>query len=141
MTSVYAPLRADLRGILLTVPQLPAVAWEGRKFTPDPTVSYAAESLTPIASTPATLGTSGQARDDIVYTVKLHYAEGTASVSDIEDMADAIMAAFWTGRRVGSPTIFGKVTGTVRSEILAMPGRLSIAVKVRLFVYKPLVSA
>lgn len=136
MSDVYAPLRADLRGILLAVPQLPPVAWEGRKFVPDPTVAYIEEELVPVASTVATLGSSGNTRDDVVYNLKIHYPEATASVSDIETFADSIIAAFWSGRRVGSPTVYGNVTGTLRSKLMPTPGRISIAVRVRFFVYR-----
>jgi hypothetical protein len=111
-----APVRADLRQILLTVTGIPtAIAWEGRQFIPSAGVRWLAERLTPVQSSPASLGNEGFTRDWMNYHITLNSPPLTVPLSDDENLIDAILYAYPTGREVGGVNVNGRTVRTMRS--------------------------
>ena len=87
-------IRGELRSILLRVPSLPAVAWEGRDFVPTARTAWIRERL---AWLPAELVTTGGEYGTVsergLYLLDL-FAARDATTSAIDQLADAIRAAF-----------------------------------------------
>ena len=106
---VFSPVRADLRQRLLSVPGVPTVAWEGRVFTPVPGLRWIAERLVPVMNRTATLGSNGYSRLWLMYDLLLYSPPASASLSEDEDLIDAIMYQYPIGREVGGVNVFGRV--------------------------------
>lgn len=136
MDMVFAPLRSNLRSILQAIPSLPEIAWEARKFTPNPDLPYISERLMPLGNTPATLGSQGFTREDVVYALTLRYPSVSTRLTDMENVADLLQAHFTTGRGVGSPTVNGRIMGVNRMSVVEDAARYHLPVRIRLFVYR-----
>ena len=83
-------IRGELRSILLRVPSLPTVAWEGRDFTPTPRTPWVRERL---AWLPAELVTTGGEYGTIsergLYLVDPYFPRDSTAAA-LDQMADAI---------------------------------------------------
>ena len=136
---VYSPVRADLRQILLTTPGVPTVAWEGRAFTPVPGIRWIDEKLSPVANRTATMGYGGYSRLWLAYTLLLYSPPVSASMSEDEDLIDAIMFQYPVGREVGGVNVFGRVWGNSRSGTKTDASWRTTSLGINLWVMPPLV--
>ena len=134
--AVGFPVRADLRATLLTVAGLPAVAWEGRAFEPDPEVPYITERLHYLNDIPTTLGNYGHSQMDIAYMLTVHFPARSANLSELEALADALIYAYPLGRRVGSARVHGRVTRSRRGSVMTDAAWRSITVTISCFVHR-----
>ena len=130
------PVRSDLRAVLLTVPTLPGVAWEGRAFEPDPDQMYITERLIYVNDTPTTLGNYGHSRTEMAYMLTVHAPARSGNLSELEDLADRILYAYPLGRSVGSPVVHGRVTRTRRGNVLTQAAWRSITVTIACFIHR-----
>lgn len=133
--AVYAPVRADLRQILLSQPNVPAaIAWEGRPFTPTPGIRWIQERLDPIGSFPASLGNEGSTREWMVYTLFLNDPPTSVGLMEQEDFADALRYAYPVGRRIGSVNVNGRVTKSTRTVMTTTPEWRTVSIAITLWV-------
>jgi hypothetical protein len=132
-TSIWRPVRADLRRILLSVPGLPDVKWEGKRLKPVDGLPWCSERVEIASATTETLGFVGQVQENAIYQIELFWpANGT--VSDCEDLADAIRQAFWHGRAVGPEGIKGSVLSSYRLRSVEMDQFYQIPVRVEFYI-------
>lgn len=113
--SIWRQVRADLRRILLTIPGVPDVQFEGRKFTPAAGVAWLQEAIEKGPSVTHTLGFHGLTEERGIYLLNLNWpANGV--MADGEDLADKIRLAFWHGRGLGVTAPDFITGGVLRSE-------------------------
>ena len=138
---VMSELRNQLRSILLSVPGLPTVQWQGKTFNPSPDLPYVKERVEPVDSVTATWGQTGCAEETVIYSLNLYWPI-TGFVTDAEDMADAIRTAFWIGRAF-VPMPGADICGSVRTVSLMPPVEGPVynmyPIRVNLFIRRPLV--
>lgn len=100
-TDIWRPIRGDLRRILLAVPGVPDLAWEGRDFTPVAGVAWINERIDKGGARTATLGYAGMQEERAIYALDLNWPR-KSSFAEGEDLADAIRCAFRPGREIAS---------------------------------------
>ena len=100
-TDIWRGVRGDLRRILLALPGVPDVAFEGRAFTPTTGVSFISERIEKGGARTVTLGGHGQQEERAIYALDLNIPR-VSSFADGEDLADAIRCAFRPGREIAS---------------------------------------
>jgi hypothetical protein len=131
-------VRSYLRQTLVTVTNLPAVAYEGRAFTPTIGVPWVREQLLPMQAPVETLGAQGLVREDFSYRLTVYSPTPGGKLSDHEDMVDAIRAKFFPGqviRDLGS-TIFGIVTEARRSQSIIEPDWIGTAISIYAYFHR-----
>jgi len=132
-TSIWRPVRADLRRILLSVPGLPDMKWEGKRFKPTEGVAWGSERIEVATATTETLGHVGQVQETGTYQIELFWpANGT--ISDCEDVADRIRQTFWHGRAIGPEGIKGGVLSSYRMRSVETDQFYQIPVRVQFYV-------
>jgi hypothetical protein len=132
-TSIWRPVRADLRRILMSVPGLPDMKWEGKRFKPVDGVPWGAERIEMAGTTTETLGFVGQAQEVAIYQIELYWpANGT--VSDADDLADRIRQTFWHGRGIGPEGIKGSVLSSTRLRSVEMDSYYQIPVRIEFYI-------
>jgi hypothetical protein len=142
MAAITSAIRADLRRILLATPGLPAgigFKWEMMKYSPVIGVPYIRESLQPIASVTATLGSWGSQEEAEIYNLDL-YMPDDRPLTEGSDLADAIRCQFWAGRAIGSaaPTpMWGNVERAEKAPPIEGDGWNVYPNRIRFFVRRP----
>lgn len=120
-TDIWRGIRGDLRRILLAVPGVPDIAYEGRGFTSVEGVAWLRDRIDKGAAVTATLGTAGMVEERGIYALDLNWPR-VGSFAEGEDLADAIRCAFWHGREIassGGDFIAGRVlSAQVRTPIM-----------------------
>lgn len=134
---VFAPLRSDLRRILLSTPGLPVMAWEGRRFTPTIGVAWCGEKLIPVLTSTATLGTTGFQNETYIYALQIHQPAGAGGISELEDLADRLMYKYHVGLQVGGVNANGRVLKASRSQMIDGPDWMDLTVNITAFMYRP----
>ncbi len=128
-------IRGELRSILLQVPGLPAVAWEGRDFTPTARTAWIRERL---AWLPAELVTTGGSYGTVsergLYLLDL-FAARDASNAAIDQLADAIRSAFRPGTPLGC-LLGGYVQSAARAAYLTEPDWTQVPLTMRWYVHR-----
>jgi len=128
-------IRGALRHILLQVPSLPAVAWEGRDFTPAARTPWLRERLAWLpAELVSTGGSYGTVAERGLYLVDPYFARD-ASTSSLDQMVDAIRAAFRPGTKLDC-LLGGYVISAARAAYLTEPDWATSPVTVRFFVHR-----
>lgn len=118
MGEYYSGLQAFLRQQLATVTGLPAVAYEGRRFTPTIGVPWVAEYVVPEDAPLVSYGArSGFVREDFFYYIEVYSPSGEGfRLTDHNDLVDRIRDVFSHGsnvRNLGS-TFFGAIEKVAR---------------------------
>lgn len=118
-TDIWRPIRGDLRRILLAVPGVPDIAFEGRDFTPAAGVAFIRERIDKGGARTATLGNLGMQEERAIYAIDLNRPR-TASFAEGEDLADAIRCAFRPGREIwGAEYAAGRIVSAhTRTSIM-----------------------
>jgi Bacteriophage related domain of unknown function len=130
-------VRARMRELLLTVSPvggLPAIAYEGRAYTPVVGTRWIREQLVPISAEVATLGPTGYVREEFVYRLTVYSPlTGSSKLSDHENLVDLIRAKFFPGQEVRdlSSRYFGVVTEAARGYSLSEPDWIGTPVSIR----------
>lgn len=114
--NVENPIQSDLRRILLGIPGIPDVKWEGKRYEPSSGVAYLMERMDPVASRTETLGARGKTQDNYLYRLTLYWPM-EKSLFEGRSITAAIRAAFYAGREVAGviPETGAQMSGTVRS--------------------------
>jgi hypothetical protein len=134
-TDIWRPVRGELRRILLTVPGVPDIAYEGRDFTPTSNVAWLRERIDKGAAVTATLGTYGQVEERAIYALDLNWPR-VGSFAEGEDIADAIRIAFWPGREItgaGTDYASGGVLASHARTAIVFDGWVQFPVRVEFF--------
>lgn len=134
-TDIWRPIRGDLRRILLTVPGVPDVAYEGRQFTPASNVAWLRERIDKAGARTATLGTQGLIEERGIYALDLNWPR-SGSFADGEDVADAIRCAYWPGREIagtGADFIKGRVLAAQARTAIPFDGWTQFPVRIEFF--------
>lgn len=108
-TTFHADLRAAIRSRLLTLPSVPAIAWEGRQYTPVKGTPYIAESMVPVSSVVRAVGLGGTIAHTITANFTLHFPAGKGT-NDVEALAGSVMELF----RPGTALVYGTSSGMVQ---------------------------
>lgn len=95
----HSNMQAAARAYLQTMPSLPAVAWEGRPYTPVRGTPYISESFRPIASTVVGFGGGTTKAHRCTLNLVLHYPSGVGTKT-ISDMAGALLDHFDPGTKL-----------------------------------------
>jgi Bacteriophage related domain of unknown function len=136
-TSIWRPVRADLRRILMSVPGLPGDGkWEGKRFKPSDGLPWFTERIEFAGTTTETLGFVGQVQENAIYQIELYWPANGA-VSDCDDLADRIRQTFWHGRGIGGSgpaQISGAVLSSTRLRSVEMDQFYQIPVRVEFYV-------
>lgn len=130
-TSIWRPLRAELRRILLSVSGVPDSAFEEQEFKPTPGVAWIKERLVKGPSFTSTLGSHGTTEEQGIYELDLQWPVNGVK-ADGEDLADKIRLAFWHGRGIesaGADPIKGRVTASEARRMV--PGEPWVVYPVR----------
>lgn len=134
-TSVWRPIRGDLRRILLGVTGVPDIQYEARRIAPTTGVAWIGESIEKGNSRPVTLGRSGMVEEQGIYLLDLNWPS-SSSFADGEDLADAIRLAFYPGRAIessGADFIKGGVLASVARRAVPLPDWTIFPVRVEFF--------
>lgn len=136
-TSIWRPIRSDLRRILLATPGCPGdVKWEGKRFKPTKGVAYISERIEMAGTFTETLGFVGQVQENAIYQIEIFWpADG--SVSDADDLADAMRQSFWHGRQIGGAgpeQIAGAVLSSTRLRSVEGDTFYQVPVRVEFFI-------
>lgn len=126
---VHIDIRAAFRALLEAVPGLPAVAWEGRSFTPLVGTPFVRESLRPINSAVRALGRGGTISHTITAHLILFYPIGKGTV-DIETMAGTLLEAFKPGTSLVYGTSKGVIMQAQRKPLLQEPNWQSLPIEI-----------
>lgn len=133
---IWSRVTSDLRRVLLGIPGIPAVKWEGRRFEPTPGIAWIRERLETGNTTTETLGYTGQSQEQAIYRLDLYWP-ATGSAFEAADMADRIRLTYWHGREVGSSgpdQIRGSVLASSRRSAVESDGWYMIPIRVEFFV-------
>lgn len=138
MADWTSSVRSYLRSTLLTVSNLPAVAYEGRAYTPVIGTAWVRERLMPTDAMVATLGSGGQVREDFLYRLTVFSPFATLRLTDHEDLVDRIRAKFFPGQTVRdvNSTIFGTVIEVRRGTSLTEPDWISTPITISAYFYR-----
>lgn len=131
-TSIWRPVRAELRRILLSVPGIPDISYEEQGYTPTVGVAWIREAIEKGPSRTASLGSAGLTEEQGIYQLDLYWPK-TGVKSEGEDLADKIRLAFWHGRGIASPGadfIRGQVLAS--SALRTVPGDTWVIFPVRI---------
>ena len=135
-------LRGQLRSILLLdVPNLPQVQWQGKVFKPSAEFPYIRERLDPVTSDTATLGRIGSAEERMIYNLDVFWPV-TGFLQDAENMADALKTAYWIGRGLSlasTDKVYGSVLRVETRPVLEGAVFNLYPVRVVFFIRRPLV--
>ena len=99
VATFHSNMRAAVRERLLTVSGLPAVAWEGKAYSPTKGTPFISESFQPVSSVVSALGAGGTVAHRCLATFTLHYPPNAGSAA-IDTMAGALLAHFYPGLAV-----------------------------------------
>lgn len=135
--SIWRPIRADLRRILLGIPGVPDIALE---LAPKPAdrpigVAYIRERIEKGRSVTATLGTYGTTEERGIYVIDLYWPDKLTAEG--EDLADKIRLAFWHGREIassGPDPIAGTVLASEARSAIPSAGWVIFPIRVSFYV-------
>lgn len=101
MSDTYSSVRSALRAIVISIPGVPAIAWESRPFTPSIGNAYLTERLLPLGTPVATLGTSGWVREEFIYKLTLYSPFNESGLFEHENLVGQIQQSFFPGLAIG----------------------------------------
>lgn len=116
VATFHANMRAASRQRLQALANLPAVAWEGRAYTPVKGTPFITEAFRPVSSVVSALGSGGTIAHRCLATFTLHYPPNAGSTA-IDAMAGALLAHFAPGL---SLTYSGQVSVIQQAERLGL---------------------
>lgn len=134
-TSVWRPVRGDLRRILLGVTGVPDIHYEGRRTVPTTGVAWLGEAIEKGNALPASLGSDGMVEETGIYLLDLNWPS-SGSVADGEDLADKIRLAFYPGRGIassGADYISGRVISSRALRVVPLPDWTVFPVRIEFF--------
>lgn len=114
-TRIQALLDAQLQSI----PGIPAIQLENKRFTFDPSTPFARSTLLPARSTVISLGVGAQKEMQGIYSIQSFYPQDGGS-APAHTMADTIVSAFPIGLALTDGTI------TVIIQISSVMGAISL---------------
>ena len=120
-TSLYQDIRGALQNRLAAVTGIPAIAYEGKGYTPVAGTPFVEPVFIPISSPPVTNGDQKVFLHEGLFQVAVVYpvAKGTGPA---EAMADAIKASFTPGTVLSNGAA---VTGDALAGLALQPGTAS----------------
>jgi len=134
--SIWRPIRADLRRILLSVPGCPAMKWEGKRYNPTAGIPYGREKLSTGTATTETLGSLGHTQENGIYMLDFLWP-ANGLTSEAEDFADRVRLTFWHGREIassGADFIRGGVLTSWRMDAVEDDASYQIPVRVEFYI-------
>jgi hypothetical protein len=132
--TIHIHMRAAARALLQTVQGLPAVAWEGKRYTAKVGVPFIRESMRPSLSIPRALGRGGTISHTMTLYLVLFYPIGEGTLA-AEDMAGKIVAKFPPGLSLVYSGSSGVITQSQRRAIITEPDWLSLPVEISITAY------
>ena len=127
--TIHPDLRAAFRTKLLTLPDLPEVAWEGREYADHIGTPFIREQFRPVYSRIAAIGYGSTLEHKMTGNLTLFYPakKGTAA---LDAMAGALFTLFLPGQSLVYGESAGTISNTERSAALQEPNWLSCTVTV-----------
>lgn len=135
-TSIWKPIRNELRRILLSVPGVPDIHYELQNYTPATGVAWIREAIEKGPALPSTIGSYGLTEEQAIYHLDLHWPSNGVK-SDGEDLADKIRCTYWAGRSIqssGDDFIRGRVVASEARRTVVGPTWVVFPVRVTFFV-------
>lgn len=137
MADWTSSVRSYLRSQLLTITGLPAVAYEGRPYTPVVGTSWIREQLFPIDAPIETWGSDGYVRESFHYRLTLFSPIG-GRLTDHENMLDTIRALFHPGGEIrdAQSRYSGTVVEARRGMNITEPDWISATVTIDGYIHR-----
>lgn len=127
--AIHGDMRAAFREKLLTLPDLPEIAWEGREFADQLGVPFIREQFRPIFSRIAAVGYGSTLEHRMTGNLTLFYPAKKGTVA-IDTMAGALFTLFLPGQSLVHGSCAGVISNTERSALTQEPNWLSCTVTV-----------
>lgn len=127
--TIHADMRAAFRERLLTLADLPEVAWEGREFADQLGVPFIREQFRPVYSRISAIGYGSTIEHRMTGNVTLFYPAKKGTVA-IDAMAGELFSLFLPGQSLVFGGSSGTISNTERSALTQEPNWLSCTVTV-----------
>lgn len=127
--TIHAELRAAFREKLLTLVDLPEIAWEGKEYTDTVGKPFIREQFRPVYSRVSAIGYAGTIEHKMVGTLTLFYPTKKGTVP-IDTMAGRLFMLFLPGQSLVYLNSSGTISNTERSGLNQEPNWLSCTVTV-----------
>lgn len=127
--TIHSDMRAALREKLLTLTDLPEVAWEGREFLDEVGTPFIREQFRPVYSRVSAIGYGSTLEHRMTGNLTVFYPskKGTAT---LDTMAGSIFTLFLPGQSLVYGDSAGTITNTERNAVLQEPKWISCTVTV-----------
>jgi len=127
--TIHADMRAALREKLLTLTDLPEVAWEGREYADEIGTPFVREQFRPVYSRVSSVGYGSTLEHRMTGNLTLFYPakKGTAA---LDAMAGKIFTLFLPGQSLVYGGSSGTIQNTERNAVLQEPNWISCTVTV-----------
>lgn len=127
--SIHADMRAGFREKLLSLPDLPEVAWEGREYADKIGTPFIREQFRPVYSRISAVGYGSTLEHKMTGNLTLFYPTKRGTVP-IDEMAGALFTLFLPGQSIVYGECAGTISNTERSALTQEPNWLSCTVTV-----------
>lgn len=127
--TIHADMRAAFREKLLTLPDLPEVAWEGREYLDKAGTPFIREQFRPVFSRVSAVGYGGTIEHRMTGNLTLFYPTKKGTMA-LDAMAGSIFTLFLPGQSLVYGESAGVISNTERNAVLQEPKWLSCTVTV-----------
>jgi len=125
--SIHSDMRAALRQKLLTLPDLPEVAWEGKEYSDRIGTPFIREQFRPVSSRVSAIGYGSTLEHRMVGNFTLFYPAKLGTIA-IDAMAGAIFTLLLPGQSLAYGNSAGTISNTERNALMQEPNWLSCTV-------------
>jgi hypothetical protein len=127
--TIHADMRAAFREKLLTLTDLPEMAWEGREYSDQIGTPFIREQFRPVYSRISAVGYGSTLEHKMTGNLTLFYPAKKGTIA-IDAMAGALFALFLPGQSLVHGESSGTISNTERSALDQEPNWLSCTVTV-----------
>lgn len=132
--TIHADMRAALREKLLTLSDLPEVAWEGREFNDQLGTPFIREQFRPVSSRVSAIGYGSTIEHRMVGNFTLFFPAKKGTIA-IDDLAGRIFTLLLPGQSLVHGGSAGTIQNTERNALMQEPNWLSCTVSVTIMAF------
>jgi hypothetical protein len=125
--TIHADMRAAFREKLLTLSDLPEIAWEGKEYADSLGVAFIREQFRPVYSRISAVGYGSTLEHRMTGNLTLFYPAKRGTIA-IDAMAGALFSLFLPGQSLVYGSSSGVISNTERNALLQEPNWLSCTV-------------
>lgn len=130
----HSNIRAGIRARLITLADLPAMAWEAREFSPVKGTPYISETLRPVSSRVRALGRGGNQAHTLIQTFGLFFPANQGTTAS-DALAGKLLKLFEPGTGIAYGGDTAMVQEAERMALVTQPDWINVPVIVTMTGY------